>query len=1186
MLSALVQSLSTNPSLPVRTVGLSGASRGWTLSQLSAALKAPLVCITADEESADKLALDLSFFMGGEGTTLVPNVLRLGADEVLPWDELIADQVTLSERLGALFHLGQATPVKAVVLSVKALSRRVVPAAVLNQLADMVSVGQECGRDTLARTLAEIGYRSSPLVEDIGTFSIRGDIIDVFPPLFEHPVRLEFFGDAIESMRSFDSETQRTVNTLESLTLIPARELFFNAATKKSGEASVRRLAEEQHVPTSKVRERLEQIREGISSAGMEALLPSFFEGGLGTVFDYLACWHKSPLVYLDDPLNQERNVSELWEEIERSHQDAVRRQELTCAPESFFLSQQALAAQLGAFRRIEGGGLSLDSDERTPIHFSFEGTTDLREAIALHHGEEGALAPLLARLRDWRDNARVVVVACGSSGQLDRLKRLLLDRNVPIETHGTSDTQSGKNPHFVSPDSINRVSTWAHLFVGEISQGFVDATAHLVVLSDEDIFGPRARRKTRRKKSDAASIAASFKDLKEGDLCVHADFGVCRYAGLVAMPVNGVQADFLVLEYAGRDKIYLPVSRMKLISKFSGADAEKVALDRLGTGSWEKKKALVKEQLVKMAAELLQLYAQRRAHPGYAFSPVDRYFRQFEADFEFEETVDQQKAIDDVIADMQKPEPMDRLVCGDVGYGKTEVAMRATFKAVLDRKQVAVLVPTTLLAHQHFNNFRKRFEGYPVTCEVVSSLKKQSEVREILQRAREGRVDVLIGTHKLLNTEVGFRDLGLLVIDEEQKFGVKQKESLRRFKMTVDTITLTATPIPRTLNMAMAGMRDMSLITTPPQDRRSIRTFINKFDSHQIKEAILREVQRGGQVFFIHNRVNSIASMKKFLTELVPTVTIAVGHGQMAEGQLEKVMMDFVEKRAQVLLATSIVESGIDISSANTIIINRADHFGLSQLYQIRGRVGRSKERAYAYLLIPQGRAVTPQAQRRLQVLQSFSELGAGFNIASHDLELRGAGNLLGKEQSGSIEAVGFELYTQLLDEAIAEVRGEPPKTEIEPELNLPLPAFLPEAYVPDVHQRLVLYKRLSQATRPDDLVDLRTELIDRFGEAPDEVDNLQEVMLIRQDLRRLQLRQMDGAPGRLVLTLGHEARLDPANTAALVQQSKGLYRLTPDMKLVVKLESSVQGAEFIPAARKVMRDLLTCVSSIFDNV
>jgi transcription-repair coupling factor (superfamily II helicase) len=560
------------------------------------------------------------------------------------------------------------------------------------------------------------------------------------------------------------------------------------------------------------------------------------------------------------------------------------------------------------------------------------------------------------------------------------------------------------------------------------------------------------------------------------------------------------------------------------------------------------------------MAAELLRLYAERKAHPGHMFSAPDRYFRQFEADFEFDETPDQQKAIDDVVSDMQKQIPMDRLVCGDVGYGKTEVAMRAAFKCVLDRKQVAIMVPTTLLAHQHHASFQKRFKGYPVTIDVISSLRKQGEVRETLEKAREGRVDIVIGTQKLLNSEVGFKDLGLLVLDEEQKFGVKQKEALKRLKTTVDTLTLTATPIPRTLNMAMSGMRDLSLITTAPQDRRAIRTFVNKFDEGQIKEAISREIQRGGQV----------------------GISLVVAHGQMAEGELEKAMLDFTEKRAQVLLATSIVESGIDISSANTMIVNRADQFGLSQLYQLRGRVGRSKERAYAYLLVPHGRAITKDAEKRLEVLQAFTELGAGFNIASHDLEIRGAGNLLGKEQSGSIEAVGFDLYAQMLDDAIAELKGEPPRNSIEPDVNLPVPAFLPEMFVPDVHQRLILYKRMSSVQTADELNDIRSEMVDRFGDIPEEVDALHEVMLLKIDLRRMQLRQLDGGVGRLVVTLGTDARLDAGKIAALVQKSKGLYRLTPDMKLVVRLDASVKGLDFLPAAKKMVRDLMVCAVSM----
>ncbi|MDP1826897.1 MAG: transcription-repair coupling factor [Archangium sp.] len=1192
--AALIEQLA--PGRGVRTVGLTGSARAWVLARLTRRLDAPLVCVTPDDDTADALASDLAFFLGGEGTRLAPTVVRLPSDEVLPWDELVPDAGVVADRLSALFHLSRGQKFPALVLSVRSLCRRVLPLEVMRGLSDLVRVGQEPGRDVLGHKLAAMGYRNSPLVEDPGTFSLRGDILDVFPALHEAPVRLEFFGDTVESMRSFDPGTQRTIESISELTLLPARELFFSDETRRHAEAAVREAAEQQHVPTTRVRERLEQIREGIGAGGLEGLLPGFFAGGLVPVFTYLRQWHPSPIFWFDEPNAQERARGELSTDIERSYADAVQRQDLTLPPAAHFLSEEELNRELSGFRSASGGGLSLDQNRgEPPLTFTFGGTRELREAIRSHHGEEGALSPLIDKLKAWKDDSHEVVVACGTMGQADRLKRLLVERGVkpkvhaePFEPAFSPRSEAGPAERWTSRAGAQRKSRQGettreagpHLYLGEVSAGFVDAAAGLVVLSEEDIFGQRARRSSRRRRSAAEGFAASFKDLKEGELCVHADFGVCRYGGLVTMQVNQVAADFLVLEFFGKDKVYLPVSRMRLVSKFTGGDPSKVTLDRLGTSVFEKRKAQVKEQLLKMAAELLQLYAERKAHPGFAFHPPDRYYRQFEADFEFEETVDQQKAIDDVLADMQKPEPMDRLVCGDVGYGKTEVAMRAIFKAVLDRKQVAVLVPTTLLAHQHLTSLQRRFDGYPVTVDVVSSMRKASEVRETFQKAREGRVDVLIGTHKLLNSEVGFKDLGLLVIDEEQKFGVKQKESLKRLKTTVDTLTLTATPIPRTLNMALSGMRDLSLITTPPADRRAIRTFVNKFDPEQIREAITREVQRGGQVYFIHNRVQSIRSMEKLVRELVPHVSLVVAHGQMGEGELEKAMLEFVEKRAQVLLATSIVESGLDISSANTMIVNRADQFGLSQLYQLRGRVGRSKERAYAYLLVPHGRTITKEGEKRLEVLQAFTELGAGFNIASHDLEIRGAGSLLGKEQSGSIEAVGFELYAQLLEEAIAEVRGESSRAQVEPDVNLPLPAYLPESYVPDVHQRLVLYKRYAQAQSADDLEDLRVECVDRFGDAPEELDALQEVMLLKIELRKLALRQLDGGPGRLVVTLGGDARLDGGKLARLVQKSKGLYRLTPDLKLVVKLDPSVTSHDFVPAARKVLRDLQGCAA------
>ncbi len=1157
----------------MRTRGLKGSARGYVLSRVAAELKAPLVCVTVDEDEAEHLANDLAFFMGGEGTLAEPNVLRLPGEEVSPYDELVPDATAMAERLGALFHLARGTRVPALVLTVRGLQRRVLPAEVVRGLSLTLKVGEDHEPGALARRLSDMGYASSPMVEDAGTYSLRGGILDVFSPLYPRPVRLEFFGDTIESMRAFDPQTQRTVDTVTEVQVPPARELLFNDETKRHAEASIRAAAERIDIPTSKVRERLEQLRESMRGSGMEALLPGFFEGGLGTVFDYLP---EDAVFYIDDPMSLDRSAADAWGALEQGHDAAVKAGELTEPPERHALTPEALWKQVATRRAVEGGGLSLDlgaaEDAASQVvAFTFGTTKDLRDAILSHHGEEGALQPLIERLQRWRDERVACAVACGSLGQADRLKRLLQDRGVGVRIHPEP---------LGDPSRLYDPAVSAHLFTHEVSAGFVDPGG-FALLSDEEIFGARARRRrvrARRPTGISEAFAAGFKDLTEGDLVVHTDFGICRYAGLTTMEVRGVKADFLVLEFAGRDKVYLPVSRMRLVQKFTGGDPSKVSLDKLGGTSWEKTKRRVKEELLKMAADLLNIYAARRAHPGTAFSPPDRYFRQFEADFDFEETPDQDKAIADVLRDMQKDEPMDRLVCGDVGYGKTEVAMRAAFKAVLDGKQVAVLVPTTVLAQQHFHTFRKRFDGYPVTIEVVSGLRKANEVREVLKRVKEGRVDILIGTHKLLGGSVGFKDLGLLVVDEEQRFGVKQKEQIKKFRSQVDVLTLTATPIPRTLNMAMSGIRDMSIIATPPQDRRAIRTFVQKFDAAAIREAILREVQRGGQVFFVHNRVQSIHSMEKFLKDTVPEVTVGVAHGQMGEGQLEKVMTQFVEKKFQVLLSTAIIESGIDIPSANTMIVNRADQFGLAQLYQLRGRVGRSRERAYAYLLLPAGRTVTKDAQRRLEVLQAFTELGAGFSIASHDLEIRGAGNLLGPDQSGAIAAIGFDLYTQLLEEAVAEMRGEPLRQDIEPEVTLPLPALIPDDYVPDVHQRLMFYKRFSLAAREEELQDLRAELVDRFGEAPDEVDNLSELMLLKIDMRHLCLRGLDSGAGRLVVTLGSEARVDGGKLIGLVQRSQGLYRLTPDLKLVARINPHAKGSDFIVEAKKVLRDLATC--------
>ncbi|ACG75670.1 transcription-repair coupling factor [Anaeromyxobacter sp. K] len=1125
--------------------GLVGAARGLLIRDLLApgpGRARSVLAVAADEEEADALARDLAFFLG-EGA-----VLRVPADAVLPYDDLSPDRGVEMERLAALARLHLAPEqAKAVVVSARALARRTVPRRVFEAGSDLLGKGVEVDREALAAKLVLLGFARTPLVEDPGTFAVRGGIVDLWSPADPKPVRLEFFGDEIESCRAFDPSTQRSEGDVEEVLLCPSREALFTEEGKEAAKTAVREAAERVNRPTSRVREVLDAIDAGTPFFGLEALLPGFHPGGLGTLFDYLPA---GAAVYVDGVAAVEDALAELDEALAREHAAALRREELVLPPAAHFLPGAEARARALALPTVVRHRVWLGTDE--PIRYALEETAGIRGEIEGAHGEEGALAPLTRRLEDWRKRGIAAVVAAGTASASERLRRLLEDRRQQSRVHTGPPG---------APREIYDPAVHVHVFAGEISAGFVDAGAGLAVVSDEEIFGRRVRKKARRAAEENA-FAAAFRELNEGDLVVHVEHGIARYLGLTKMQIRGVEGDFLVLAYDGADRLYLPVAKLRQVQKFTGASPETIRLDKLGGSSFALRKARVKEQLLKMAAELLDIYAARAAHPGFAYPEPDQLFREFEAEFPWEETPDQAKAIEDVVRDMRKGRqgpaaaaPMDRLVCGDVGYGKTEVAMRAAMLAVLAKKQVAVLVPTTVLAAQHERTFRERFKGYPVRIEAVSRMRTADEVKQALKAAADGKVDIVVGTHRLLAADVSFKDLGLVVVDEEQRFGVAHKERLKKLRKLVDVLTLTATPIPRTLHMSLAGVRDLSIIATPPEDRRAIRTFVMKFDPAAVKEAIETELKRGGQVFFVHNRVRSIHAMQRFLNELVPKARVGVAHGQMGEGKLEHVMTQFVDKELDVLLATSIIESGLDIPSANTIIVNRADHFGLAQLYQIRGRVGRSRERAYAYLLVPARRPVTKDAQKRLEVLQRFSELGAGFKIASHDLELRGAGNLLGKDQSGQIEAVGFELYQELLDEAVRELKGEAPREEIDPDVQLPVPAFIPDPYMPDVHQRLFFYKRLAQASTDEDLDEVRAEMVDRCGDPPDEVDALFEVMAVKVRLRALRIRALETGPGRLVLTLGESAALDPFQLAKHVQASAGALRLTPDMKLVAQL-------------------------------
>lgn len=746
-------------------------------------------------------------------------------------------------------------------------------------------------------------------------------------------------------------------------------------------------------------------------------------------------------------------------------------------------------------------------------------------------------MAPLVTRLKEWGEEA--VFFVAPTKGDATRLKELLAHyeaefsvMDAPLRDLIASGTRRG-------------------ILIGELTQGFRLPEDRLILITLDEIFGTKKREGASAKKSPPSRFITSLSELKQDDYVVHLDHGIGIYRGLKFLKVGGSEGEFLHLEYEGGDRLYIPVDRINLVQKYIGGDGAQPALDRLGGTSWEKVKAKTRTSVLAMAHELLDIYAAREVHEGHAFSPPDQLYREFEAAFEFEETDDQERAIEDTLQDMEKKKPMDRLICGDVGYGKTEVALRAAFLAVMDSRQVAFLCPTTVLAQQHLQTFRHRLRSYPVRVEMLSRFLTSKENQQVLQDLAQGQVDIVIGTHRLLQKDVQFKNLGLVVIDEEHRFGVTHKEKLKQLRQTVDVLSLTATPIPRTLHMSLIGIRDLSIIETPPLDRLAIHTYITRYDETVIRDAVLREIQRGGQVFFLHNRVETISRMAQRLSDLIPEAKIAVAHGQMRTQELEKVMLDFLENKTQVLVCSAIIESGLDFPNANTIIINRADKLGLAQLYQLRGRVGRSHHRAYAYLLIPGEKIITRDAERRLKALQELDELGAGFKLALHDLEIRGAGNLLGKQQSGQITAVGFELYTEMMEKAVKELRGEQITPEVEPEIRLEIPAYFPEDYIPDANQRLLFYKRLASIDDIQELEALKGEIKDRYGPFQAEVENLFYVMRLRRVLKDYLVQQISYNDGRLSLLFHPQSPVNVERLLALVKKDKGRYRLTPEGRL-----------------------------------
>ncbi len=1127
-------------------MGLKGAAGPLMLREVALRFDRPILAVTSRASEAEAFLHELAFFLdqprdadaAGRRAHLLP------AWEIKPFAHLSPPPDIQAAQVAALFAmLRQPSPI--VITSVEALMMRTIPRSVLDDSIIRVATGDRLDLEGLVDALVSAGYQRIPQTEEPGDFSIRGGIVDAFSPLHAEPVRIEMEDDRVTSIRRFAPDTQRSAATVSEA--IIARTRFVAPSSLKDARvaAAMAVRAADLGMVRKEVAELEETLANGLLFPGAELLMPYLYETPLDSVFSYLP---DNAILWLVDPGRIVAEAHRFADKIAEEAAAAAERHSFHPEPNLLYLPADEIENALAQRIAVEVGSLITVAPPREgwaePVEVKSQASLRLASTALSGGRSVPSFEPLASELKEvQRSQGRALMIVEGPH-QVARLKRHLEAYDLEVNTDCRSFGQLLEWPDYRPA-----------IMEGELSAGAILQSDGIYLYSEEELFGePRVRRRTR--PTPKGAILA-LEELKPDDLVVHIDHGIGRFRGLRHLRVADVEGDFLNLEYAGNDTMYVPVERINLVQRYIGGDNEEPKLDRLGSGSWEKVKRRTRQAVLAMAAELLEVYAAREVLEGHAF-PIPSEFQEFTDRFEFEETPDQQAAIDDVVRDLTRPKPMDRLICGDAGFGKTEVALRAAFIAVMDTRQVAVLVPTTVLAEQHYNTFRKRFADYPVRIDMVSRFRSSRENRQVIEDLAAGKIDIVVGTHRLLQSDVSFPRLGLLIIDEEHRFGVADKERIKRLRKLVAVLTMTATPIPRTLHMAMLGIRDLSVIQTPPPDRQQIRTFVAHFDDALIREVVLRELNRGGQVFFVHNRVENIEYMARHLRTLIPEAKVAVAHGQLKERQLEDVMREFVENRVNVLVCSAIIESGLDIPNANTMIINRADHFGLAQLYQLRGRVGRSRQKAYAYLLIPGEHIITRDAKRRIDALRELveAESGSGFKLAMADLEHRGAGNLLGREQSGEIAAVGFELYAEMMEEAIAELRGEERRPDFEPELKLGIPAYIPDAYVPDENERLVLYRRFGRANSEQDLIDLRDEMRDRFGPVPTLVENLVAAMNLRRKMKEQLILSAIVKGAQLEVRFHPDAPVDTARLAALADANRRTMKLTPSYQVIVKIE------------------------------
>ena len=1127
---------------------LYGSSYGLAIANAVQQYQRPFVIITPDTQTAYRLEYELRFY--SIGSQQLP-LLNFPDWETLPYDTFSPHQDIISDRLLTLYQLPQMSH-GILVLPVSTVMQRLSPREFLEANSLVIKTGQQLDIEAIRQRLTRNSYRLVSQVMEHGEFAVRGSIIDLFPMGSRIPYRIELFDNEIETIRSFDPESQRSLEQVEQVNLLPAREFPLTEQAITHFRQAFRAAFEGDPNNSSIYRD----VSNGITPPGIEYYLPLFFEQ-TATIFDYLP--DNSVLCLVNDARPA---ADTTWQEIE--HRYEQRRYDLQrpiLPPQDVFLRSNELFQQFKHYAQVDIQSFKL---EEKPGSFNFDCDTPPLVSV------DARAAQPTEKLRQFVDSFDGrILFAAESTGRRETLIELLRSNDIHVKP------VKGWQGFLAGSDKLA-------ITISPLQSGLLLSDGSIAVIAEPQIFGERVLQSRRRKEKqrDPDLIIKNLVELEDGSPVVHEDHGVGRYIGLQKITVGGIEQEFLTLQYADNDKLYVPVASLHLISRYTGASPEAAPLHKLGSTQWEKAKRKARERARDVAAELLDIYARREARSGYSYHIEKDQYQSFASSFPFEETPDQVDAIQGVISDMQNAKPMDRLVCGDVGFGKTEVAMRAAFIAVQDGKQVAMLVPTTLLAQQHYENFKDRFADWPVRVESLSRFRSKKEQDTIIKGLKDGTIDIVIGTHKLIQESIKFKNLGLVIIDEEHRFGVRQKERFKALRSEVDLLTLTATPIPRTLNMSLSGMRDLSIIATAPAKRLAIKTFVSQWNDTTIQEACSREIHRGGQVFFLHNEVETIENTAQKIRGLLPSANVQIAHGQMRERELERVMADFYHQRFNVLVCTTIIETGIDVPNANTIIMNRADRFGLAQLYQLRGRVGRSHHQAYAYLIVPPRNAMTADAVKRLEAIESMEDLGTGFTLATHDLEIRGAGELLGEEQSGQMQEIGFTMYMELLERAVNALKsGEQPELE-KPldhgaEVDLSVSALIPDDYLPDIHTRLIMYKRIASAENEEALRELQVEMIDRFGLLPDSAKNLFRVTSFKLKATPLGIRKIEfGLDGGRIL-FNEQPSIDPMSVINLIQKQSNIYKMDgPDKLRVINPLSTME------ARVKMLDDLLDVLS------